>query len=92
MAALRIPSASECHEPCPSPRNAGGVAADIRKMFNAPDRSTAEFYLKQTVQKYEQSASRLAGWLKTNLFEGLTVFAIPETYRRILWQSTAWND
>jgi len=26
------------------------VAADIRKVFNAPDRPTAEMYLKQIVQ------------------------------------------
>lgn len=36
------------------------VAADIRKVFNAPDRPTANAYLKQIVQKYEQTASRLA--------------------------------
>ena len=28
------------------------VAADIRKIFNAPDHSTAEAYLKQAVEKY----------------------------------------
>jgi len=60
------------------------VAADIRKVFNAPDRPTAEAYLKQTVQKYAQSASRLADWMETNLPEGLTVFAFPETHRKKL--------
>ncbi|MBU4225816.1 MAG: IS256 family transposase [Chloroflexi bacterium] len=60
------------------------VAADIRKVFNAPDRPTAEAYLKQIVQKYEQSASRLANWMEVNLPEGLTVFAFPEDHRRKL--------
>lgn len=60
------------------------VAADIRRVFNAPDRPTAEAYLKQTVQKYAQSASRLADWMETNLPEGLTVFAFPEAHRRKL--------
>jgi transposase-like protein len=60
------------------------VAADIRKVFNAPDRPTAEAYLKQIVQKYEKSASRLADWMEHNLPEGLTVFAFPEAQRRKL--------
>jgi transposase-like protein len=60
------------------------VAADIRKVFNAPDRSMADTYLKQIVQKYEQSASRLADWMENNLPEGLTVFAFPEAHRRKL--------
>ena len=53
------------------------MAADIRKVFNAPDRPTADAYLKQIVQKYEQSASRLADWMETHLPEGLTAFAFP---------------
>lgn len=60
------------------------VAADIRKIFNAPDRPTAEAYLKQIVQKYEPSASRLADWMEANLPEGLTVFAFPEAHRKKL--------
>jgi putative transposase len=60
------------------------VAADIRKVFNAPDRVTAETYLKQIVNKYEHTASRLADWLETNLPEGLTVFDFPEAHRRKL--------
>jgi len=60
------------------------VAADIRKVFNAPDRPTADAYLKQIVQKYEKSASRLSDWMENNLPEGLTVFAFPERHRRKL--------
>lgn len=60
------------------------VAADIRKVFNAPDRPTAETYLAQTVQKYAKTASKLAEWLEKNLPEGLTVFAFPAAHQRKL--------
>jgi putative transposase len=53
------------------------VAADIRMIFNAPDRPTAETYLAKTVQKYAKTASRLADWLEKNIPEGLTVFSFP---------------
>jgi len=58
------------------------VAADIRTIFNAPDRSTAEIYLAKIVQKYEKSASQLADWLEKNIPEGLTVFDFPAEHRR----------
>jgi transposase-like protein len=58
------------------------VAADIRTVFNAPDRSTAEIYLTKIVQKYEKSASQLADWLESNIPEGLTVFDFPTEHRR----------
>lgn len=60
------------------------VAADIRKIFNAPDRPTAETYLAQTVQKYSKTASRLAEWLEKNIPEGLTIFAFPPAHQRRL--------
>jgi len=60
------------------------VAVDIRTIFDAPDRSTAEAYLARTVAKYKQSASRLSEWLASNIPEGLTVFAFPASIRRLL--------
>jgi putative transposase len=60
------------------------VAADIRKIFDAPDRATAEEYLAKAVAKYKQSASRLSEWLAANIPEGLTVFAFPASFRRLL--------
>ena len=60
------------------------VAADIRTIFNAPDRPTAEAYLDKTVQKYEQTASKLARWMAHNVPEGFTVFAFPPGQRRLL--------
>jgi transposase-like protein len=58
------------------------VAADIRAMFNAPDRKTADQYLKATIQKYAHSAPRLAAWMEVNLAEGFTVFDFPLEHRR----------
>jgi len=60
------------------------VAADLRKIFNAPDRATADLYLAQTVQKYAKTASKLAEWLEKNIPEGLTVLAFPLTHQRKL--------
>jgi putative transposase len=60
------------------------VAADIRTIFNAPDRAAAEAYLAKTVAKYQPSASRLSEWLAANIPEGLTVFSFPEPFRRLL--------
>jgi transposase-like protein len=58
------------------------VAEDIRIIFNAPDRATAEAYLAKTVAKYQKTASRLSEWLAVNIPEGLTAFAFPSAHRR----------
>ena len=58
------------------------VAEDIRTIFQAPDRATAETYLAKAVQKYEKSASRLSKWMADNIPEGLTVFAFPVAHCR----------
>jgi transposase-like protein len=58
------------------------VAADIRAIFNAPDRVQAEKYLKLAVDKYAEVASALADWMEVAIPEGLTVFDFPEPHRR----------
>jgi putative transposase len=58
------------------------VAADIRSMFNAPDRKTAEEFLQAAIQKYAVSAPRLSAWLEENLSEGFTFFDFPLEHRR----------
>lgn len=60
------------------------VAADIRTIFNAPDRVTAESYLSRTVQKYLKSAPKLAAWLESDLPEGFAVFSFPKAHQRRL--------
>jgi len=60
------------------------VAADIRSMFNAPDRKIAEEYLQAAIQKYAVSAPRLSAWLEDNLSEGFSVFDFPLEHRRTI--------
>ena len=60
------------------------VAEDIRTIFNAPDRTTAEAYLKKAVEKYQKTASRLAEWMVANIPEGLMIFSFPTTHRRLI--------
>jgi len=63
------------------------VAADIRAIFNAPDRTSrtsAEGLLKTAVARYQQGSPKLAAWMEENLAEGLTVFRLPEAHRRLL--------
>jgi putative transposase len=65
------------------------VAADIRSMFNAPDRETAEKYLQATIQKYAVTAPRLSAWMEENLSEGFTVFDFPLEHRRMIRTSNS---
>jgi transposase-like protein len=58
------------------------VTQDIRNIFNAPDRAKAETYLKEAVQKYQKTASKLADWMEANIPEGLTVFSFPAAHWR----------
>ena len=60
------------------------VAADIRNIFNAPDKATAEKYLQMIVLKYAKSAPRLSAWLEANLAGGFTVFDFPIKHRRFI--------
>jgi putative transposase len=60
------------------------VAEDIRTIFNAPDRTTADAYLAKVVEKYRKTASRLAEWMAVNIPEGLTVFSFPAAHRRLI--------
>jgi putative transposase len=60
------------------------VADDIRTIFNAPDRATADAYLARTILKYEKNASRLSNWMASNLPEGLMVFSFPGGFQRPL--------
>jgi putative transposase len=60
------------------------VAEDIRTIFNAPDRITAETYLARAVGKYQKTASRLADLMAENITEDLTVFSFPVAHRRFI--------
>ena len=58
------------------------VAQNLRTIFDAPDLATAETWLKETVQKYQEISPRLANWMEQNIPEGLAVFAFPTAHRR----------
>lgn len=58
------------------------VAQDIRDIFNAPDGEWAQKRLTCYVQKYVESAPKLAEWMEANLPEGLAVFELPESHRK----------
>ena len=60
------------------------VAAIIRAIFNAPDLASAQASLTAAVAKYRVSAPKLAAWMESELPEGLSVFGLPEPYRRFL--------
>ena len=45
------------------------VVNDIRTIFNAPDLHKAEMCLKDTVEKYRKTASKLADWMEENIPE-----------------------
>lgn len=60
------------------------VAADLRAVFNAPDRHEAERQLRLAVEKYRQPAPKLAAWMEDNVPPGLTVFALAASHRRKL--------
>lgn len=60
------------------------VAEDIRTIFNAPDRETAQAYLDKAVDKYATLAPRLADWMEMNIPEGFTVFSFPKEHQRRL--------
>ena len=60
------------------------VAADIRSVFNAPNRTEADRLLAQLVAKYADSAPKLASWAEENIPEGLTVFSYPPLHWRRL--------
>lgn len=60
------------------------VAADIRAIFNAPDRAEADHLLTKFLDRYEKTAPKLVLWAEENLPQGFTVFDFPASHRRRL--------
>ncbi len=56
------------------------VTADIRIIFNAPDREEADRPPDKTIEAYSKKARRLALWMEDNIPEGPAVFAMPEKH------------
>jgi len=63
-------------------KNPACIARDIRPVFDSPDLPCAEARLNEIVEKYQKPAPKLASWLEGNLIDGLTVFKLPEHFRR----------
>lgn len=60
------------------------ASAELRGVFNAPNRVEAERLLALMVTKYTPISKKLAAWLEANIPEGLTVFDFPVEHRRRL--------
>ena len=60
------------------------ASAELRGVFNAPNRAEADRLLELMVRKYQTVAPKLAAWLEENVPEGLTVFDVPVDKR---WQT-----
>jgi putative transposase len=68
----------------PSVTQRSPVAADIRAIFNAPDRHEAERLLEMFVERYQKAAPKLSNWAEEALPQGFTVFSLPSAHRRRL--------
>lgn len=60
------------------------ASADLRAVFNAPNRTEADRLLELMIAKYAATSKKLAAWLEANVPEGLTVFDVPSAHRRRL--------
>ncbi len=60
------------------------VAADIRSIFNAPDRNEAGLLLEKFLTRYQTTAPKLAQWAEEAIPDGFAVFALPASHRRRL--------
>jgi len=60
------------------------VSADLRGIFDAPERGEADRRLRLAVAKYRETAPALASWIEENVPEGLTVLTLPAGHRRHL--------
>jgi len=57
------------------------VAAQLRTIFNAPDKMEAERLLKSALDAWRKEHPKLAAWAEAAIPEGLTVFDFPAAHR-----------
>jgi len=65
------------------------VASTLRSIMQAPTRAEADRLLGEAVERYRESAPRLASWMEDAIPEGLTVLDFPEAWRRKLRTTNA---
>ncbi len=58
------------------------VADDIRNIFNATDANHAQEELVRFVDRYQETAPKLAAWAEADIAEGLAIFCIPSEHRK----------
>jgi putative transposase len=58
------------------------VANDIRNIFNAADAQHAQEELARFVDRYQETAPKLAAWADANIAESLAIFGIPSEHRK----------
>lgn len=68
------------------------VAAQIRALFNAPDRMEAERLLKVALEIWRKEHPKLAEWAETAIPESLTVFDFPAAHRIRLRTTRPYTD
>lgn len=68
----------------PSMAQRAPVAAEIRAIFNAPDRDEAQRLLDRFVDRHQTTAPKLANWAEDALPQGFTAFSLPPSHRRRL--------
>jgi len=57
------------------------IAAQLRAIFNTPDKAEAERLLKQTLEAWRKDYPKLAQWAEQAVPESLTVFDFPSSHR-----------
>jgi transposase-like protein len=68
------------HAPSAASRKA--IGRQLRAVWNATDRASAEAELARIVEAYTDGATKLATWLEHAIPEGLAVFSLPEAHWR----------
>lgn len=66
----------------PSAKIKKQIGAELRTVWNAPDKTTANANLAALAARYENNAPKLAAWLLDNVPEGLSVFTLQSTHQR----------
>ncbi len=58
------------------------IGAELRNVWNAPNKIIAEGNLKVLMEQYNEKHPHLSEWLENNVPEGLNVFALPERHQK----------
>lgn len=77
---FHLPQKAQAYVPSVSMK--AEVTEDLRNIFNAPNRTMAEMWLPDTIQKYEKTAPRLTSWMEHNVLGRLTVSFFTEKHQR----------